>query len=348
MDFGSAVGSAFRRAGDFRGTSSRAEYWYFFLLSTTIQISAFAIDLVGTYPMFTTVAFIWTLVALVPAMSLFIRRLRDAGYSPWMTLFALAGPLGAIVFVVLLSQPTAQDGTRSPEGAIRRPVTNSISDSGPDDELDSQASSTRSRRSRILLGTALLLTFVSIVGSAIYLAIQSSDADAKAAVSASKASVAAASRQKIVAAASASASAARQAEADRQAKVLKAERDAEASKLAAASQAAAATARASAAARDKFLSEGWAEGPDGVFYSWVPASEAKCPAHQRCVQLKVTTPDGCSNGVSVDASELTQGTVTGSSYGYSPGFVAGQKALVTITTHDENSDSVSIKKMTCR
>lgn len=126
------------------------------------------------------------------------------------------------------------------------------------------------------------------------------------------------------------------------------ERDAEARKIAAASQAAAATARASAAARDDLVAKGWAEGPDGVFYTWVPGAEVTCSAYERCLQLKVTAPNGCPNGVSVDASELTKDTVTGSSYGYSAGFVAGQNALVTLTTYDEKVDNFYINKMTCR
>lgn len=80
-----------------------------------------------------------------------------------------------------------------------------------------------------------------------------------------------------------------------------------------------------------------------------PCRPGKVPGlYQRCVQLKVTTPNGCPNGVSVEASELTKGTVTGSASAYSPGFLAGQNALVTLTTYDANVDNVSIKKMNCR
>lgn len=348
MDFSSAISSAFKRAGDFRGRSSRSEYWHFFLLSAMIQISALAVDLAVGYSIFTIAASIWALVAFVPALSLFIRRLRDGGYSPWMTLFVLAGPLGAIVFLVLLTQPSASGAPKFHDDAISSVVPDTGRPSRFVGDIEADDVSPAPSKNRLLLGVSLLITLVILVVSAVSVSMQASVADAKAEASASRASVAAVSRAKAAAAASASASASVRAEADRQAKALQARRDAEASKLAAASQAAAATARASAAARDELVSEGWAEGPDGVFYKWVPIEELKCSAYQRCTQLKVTAPDGCPNGVSVDASELTQGTVTGSSSGYSPGFVAGQNALVTLNTNDDKVDGVTIKKMTCR
>lgn len=350
MHFVGAVGSAFKRSGDFRGRSSRSEYWYFFLLNLMIQVSALALDYAGAYPLFTTVAAVWSLVALVPGLSLFIRRLRDGGYSPWMSLFALAGPLGAVVFLVLLCQPSAADkpadvGSHTPVAAAN------VVDSGPSGRQKLPDYESKSSGSALLLGFCLVATLGVVLGSVSYVATQASMRDAEAEADASRASAAASSRAAAASSASASAEAARQAaavaEASRLAKAAQEQREAEASRSAAASQAADAIARAYAAARDKLVSEGWYAGPDGVFYQWVSADQAMCPPYQRCVQLKVTTPDGCPNGVAVQASELTAGTVTGSSSAYSSGFLAGQNALVTLTTYDANADDVSIKKMTC-
>lgn len=350
MHFVGAVGSAFKRAGDFRGRSSRSEYWYFFLLNLMIQVSAFALDYAGAYPVFTTVAAVWSLIALVPGLSLFIRRLRDGGYSPWMSLFALAGPLGAVVFLVLLCQPSAADkpaaiGSHTPLAANAVPSGLSGRQELPDHE-------SKSRGSALLLGFCLVATLAIVLGSVSFAATQASMREAEVQADTSRAAAAASSRAAAAASASASADAARQAaaaaEASRLAKAAQEQREAEASRSAAASQAADAIARAYAAARDKLVAEGWYEGPDGVFYQWVPADQVKCPPYQRCVQLKVTTPNGCPNGVAVQASELTAGSVTGSAAAYSSGFLAGQNALVTLTTYDANADDVSIKKMTCQ
>lgn len=165
------------------------------------------------------------LIAFASSLSPFIRRLQDAGYSPWMTLFVLAGPLGAVVFLVLLTQPTVsgapkfKDNTRIPTvtGSVRSPAwTANLSFERP----------VRSQARIALLGGALLTTLVILAVSAVYVPMPTSVADASAEASASRASVAAVSRAKAAAAASASASASVLGEADRQAKFLQDQRDA--------------------------------------------------------------------------------------------------------------------------
>jgi uncharacterized membrane protein YhaH (DUF805 family) len=345
VDFAAAVGSAFRRAGDFKGRSSRHEYWYFFLLNFMILVSTLALEQAGAPVFFRVLALIWSLVALVPGLSVFIRRLRDAGYSPWMSLFVLAGPLGAVVFLVLLCQrSTTNAGTSTQAGVPLVP-----NGAAPSDPHDLEA---KRRASAILLGFCVTATIAIVLGSITFAASQASILEAETQASASRVAVAASSRAAAASSASVSAEASRRAaalaETSRIEKLAQDLRDAEASRTAAASRSAAATAQAYASARDKLVAAGWSEVPDRVFYQWVPNDQVKCSAYQRCVQLKVTAPDGCPNGVSVEASEMTKGTVTGSASGYSPGFLQGQNALVTLTTYDDKADNVSIKKMTCR
>lgn len=81
------------------------------MLNFLIQVSATALAYTAIYPWPTAVAAVWFLAAIVPGISLFIRRVRDAGYSPWMSLFLLAGPIGAVVFLVLLCQPSTVTAT---------------------------------------------------------------------------------------------------------------------------------------------------------------------------------------------------------------------------------------------
>lgn len=342
MHFTDAVGSAFRRAGDFRGLSTRSEYWNFFLLNFMIQISATALDFAGTYPFFTLLAAIWSLVALVPGLSIFIRRLRDGGYSPWMSLFVLAGPLGAIVFLVLLCQPSNVSAEND------RPA---VARSGMHDRPDMPEDKVKPRASSLLLGVSAVATLAIVLGSVTFALVQESNLDAEARAKASQVATVASSQAAASASAEAIADANRQAaaaEANRQAIIVQDEQRAEESRRAMASQAAAsATAQADEAARDQLLADGWSDGPDGVFYQWVPAGQVTCQ-YQRCVQLKVTTVSGCPTGVAVEASELTKGTVTGTVSAVSPGFMTGQNALVTLIANDANGDNVSIKKMTCR
>lgn len=257
MNFTSAVGSAFRRMGDFTGRSSRSEYWYFFLLNSMILSSAAAVELAGAPQIVSVVASIWTLVALVPALSLFIRRLRDAGYSPWMSLFALAGPLGAVVFLVLLCQ-------RSKDAAATSVNTESPSNDDHSERTDMAA---QRHTSALLLGVCLLATTVVVLGSLTFAASQASMEEQEAQANASRIAAAGSSRAAASATAIARAQASSQAAALADARQL---RDAEASRTAEASRSAAATAQAYASARDGLVAAGWYEGPHAVFYQWIP------------------------------------------------------------------------------
>lgn len=344
MHFSAAIMSAFRRMGDFGGRSSRGEYWYFFLLNFMVLISTVALARAGVHPVFDLATLAWSFIAFVPGLSLFIRRLRDAGYSPWMSLFVLAGPLGAVVFLVLLCQPSSGGPTRAHIGSATVLESKSTWDY-PDPEG-------ARRTSAGLLGLCLIATLAIVLGSVTYAASQASLAEAEAAASANRAAAAASSRAAAAASASASASASRQAAAAAEAKRIEVlaqnQRDAEARRAMEASKAAAAAAEAYAAARDELVAKGWFEGPEEIFYQWIPIEQLTCELYQRCSQLKVTALNGCPNGVSVEASAISKETVIGSLSGYSPGFLQGQNALVTLTIYDEKADNVSVKKMTCR
>lgn len=115
MDFSSAAGSAFKRAGDFG-----------FLAECHDPDSALALDLVARTRSSPSWLQSGHLIAFVPSLSLFIRRLQDAGYSPWMTLFVLACPLGAVVFLVLLTQPTVSGAPKFKDDTRIPTVTDSV------------------------------------------------------------------------------------------------------------------------------------------------------------------------------------------------------------------------------
>jgi uncharacterized membrane protein YhaH (DUF805 family) len=120
----------FRRFGDVSGRSRRMEFWLFWLTALIVQMVASYIDAVsvqvavaGGMGPFTLVT---TLIFLVPAATVGIRRLHDIGRSGWwMMLFGLpylawlfsvqSGSqsiiaaitllLGSVTLLVLLVQP---------------------------------------------------------------------------------------------------------------------------------------------------------------------------------------------------------------------------------------------------
>jgi transcriptional regulator with XRE-family HTH domain len=90
-----AVKKGLLEFGDFSGTASRFEYWWFFafvLLLTVISavIHEKAYTVVGA-------------ILLIPFLAAGTRRLHDVGHSGWWQLFYLA-PFGQIVVLILLAQ----------------------------------------------------------------------------------------------------------------------------------------------------------------------------------------------------------------------------------------------------
>jgi uncharacterized membrane protein YhaH (DUF805 family) len=120
----------FRRLGDVGGRSRRMEFWLFWLTALIVQMLASYVDAItaqatvagGMGP----VTLVTTLVLLVPAATVGMRRLHDTGRSGWwMMLFglpylgwlisvqsggqsiiaALALLLGSVGLLVMLVQP---------------------------------------------------------------------------------------------------------------------------------------------------------------------------------------------------------------------------------------------------
>ena len=139
----------FRRWADFSGRSRRLEFWLFWLAAMIVQMIASYFDaasgqavVVGGMGLATLIV---TLIFLVPAASVGVRRLHDIGRAGWwMLLFALpylgwiasvenGGQgviaailflLGLVVLVVLLVQPGAIADNRygqNPKGGIAEP-----------------------------------------------------------------------------------------------------------------------------------------------------------------------------------------------------------------------------------
>ena len=88
-----------KRSFDFKGTSSRREFWLGLLGLLTINIIAFGLSFYS--PVFTLIIVINNL----SFVSTFIRRLRDAGYSPWLFLLFFI-PIVSLVLIYFASKPT--------------------------------------------------------------------------------------------------------------------------------------------------------------------------------------------------------------------------------------------------
>ena len=105
--FTEALGVCLPRYWQFSGRASRSEYWWFFLWTLLPPLLVGPLGDVGG-----SLAAIVQLVLVVPALSVFCRRMHDTGRSGWWWLVGLVPVLGPIVLLVLLCQPGQRRANR--------------------------------------------------------------------------------------------------------------------------------------------------------------------------------------------------------------------------------------------
>ncbi|MEM9547936.1 MAG: DUF805 domain-containing protein [Bacteroidota bacterium] len=106
---------AFRRYFDFKGRSTKNEYWYFVLLHVLIIIAlkiTFLLVYLPNHSEFALVPlltfFIYFIASLIPFAAATFRRIHDTGRSAWFLLIPIIPLIGSIVVVYALfeeSQP---------------------------------------------------------------------------------------------------------------------------------------------------------------------------------------------------------------------------------------------------
>ena len=103
---------------DFKGRSTRSDYWLAVLANTIVTIILFSIVIVvivfdshdSPYHVILTLlygfAMLYFFANYIPSIALQVRRLRDAGFH-WALIFLRYAPvIGDIVLLVLFCQPT--------------------------------------------------------------------------------------------------------------------------------------------------------------------------------------------------------------------------------------------------
>lgn len=95
------------RCTDFGGRSRRSEYWWAYLFISMI-LGGIVTSILGEY------SWIWSLIILVPAMSLSIRRLHDTGKSGWFLLWNLLPLIGQIIVIIRFCKDSAPDNQWGP------------------------------------------------------------------------------------------------------------------------------------------------------------------------------------------------------------------------------------------
>ena len=96
---------AFKQAFNFKGRANRPEFWYFNLFSIIIS---FIFSLIDTQVLGTSmsetglIGGIYTLISIIPSLSVTIRRLHDVNKSGWNYLWVFTIiPIHYVIYLVI-------------------------------------------------------------------------------------------------------------------------------------------------------------------------------------------------------------------------------------------------------
>ena len=91
---------AFQKYSQFSGRATRAEYWWFYLVTVAVTILASILDMALSIP-FVSISTIYFLVSFIPNLSIQVRRLHDVNKSGWYILLNFVIIIGWIWLLIL-------------------------------------------------------------------------------------------------------------------------------------------------------------------------------------------------------------------------------------------------------
>lgn len=94
---------------DFSGVATRAEYWWFQLLTTLLVfIPLIVFANIGSDKMIIVWLISCPIFFAIPIISLTVRRLHDVGYSGLYFFVTLIPVVGGLIFLYLMLQPSSE------------------------------------------------------------------------------------------------------------------------------------------------------------------------------------------------------------------------------------------------
>ena len=97
---------ALKKGVTFRGRARRKEYWYFFLFNIVFSISLSLLDgMLGLYDTSESIGVlsgIYSILMILPGLSVTVRRLHDTDRSGWWALLRLIPVLGFLFLLYVL------------------------------------------------------------------------------------------------------------------------------------------------------------------------------------------------------------------------------------------------------
>lgn len=122
MTFTESIKTGLSKLSDFNGRASRGEYWWFFLflvLALALLVGGIVLASRWTGARVSYGAMVVLLVPLYLALvAVQMRRLRDAGFSPWWTLANLVPYVGVLLVLALTLRPSRPEREETGPGSL--------------------------------------------------------------------------------------------------------------------------------------------------------------------------------------------------------------------------------------
>ncbi len=104
---------------NFSGRSTRSDYWYVLLINIIIgAVLGFLGGLLNISSITLVLVSIYSLVALVPSIALFVRRLHDINKSGFWAFITFVPLVGEIILLVFLLTPSVDVNNKYGERAM--------------------------------------------------------------------------------------------------------------------------------------------------------------------------------------------------------------------------------------
>lgn len=105
-----ALTEQWKQIFNYKGTATKREYWCVLIFDLVIGVLAALAIWKGTYlKVVGIVILVYLTVALVPLVSLTVRRLHDTGKSGWWMILSFILVIGLIILAVMCIKPAAKE-----------------------------------------------------------------------------------------------------------------------------------------------------------------------------------------------------------------------------------------------
>lgn len=108
---------AWKKWNDFGGRARRTEFWMFIVANAVVNVGLYMLDLI--FGSFGFIGWLYSLVVLVPAIAVSVRRLHDTGREGLWVIGMFVPLLNLVVlyFMALDGEPGANRFGANPKGA---------------------------------------------------------------------------------------------------------------------------------------------------------------------------------------------------------------------------------------